>query len=578
MREKVFGHRAKSRLYALLATMALAGGSVGLAACGDDEDEGDGGGGGGGAASGGEITMAQTSTPDYLDPALGYTVNAIEPMWIVYTPPVTFAHEEGEGGLEQIPGLAEELPEVSDDGLTYTFTFRDGLKYSDGTDFKASDWEHAIKRVLNLESGGSSFFLYIEGAQEYVDKGDPEGDISGIETDDKTGEVTVNLTEPYAAFNYVLGMWFAAPVPSDTPFKNMTEDPPPGIGAYMFTESVPNRQFVMEKNPEFEALGIPGIPTGNLDKMTTLIIKDQSKQSQDVINNELDYMQDPPTADLKQEVIERFGPDGSEEQRYEEFPTASTYYFFLNHEEEPFDDPDVRKAVAMGIDRPALARIYAGELQPGCAFTPPGTIGYDEELDTTGCPWGDPSQPPDIEAAQQMLKDAGADGAKVTVYGNNDVPSDKVTQAYADMLNEIGFDAEPKILDGGVYFQAIGNQETRAQTGFNNWFLDWPHPLNLWFLVDGDSIQSVNNRNEGLVDDPKVNKELDQLNTETDLEAVVPDWQALDRYLIEEEAHIVPYGHRKLATFLSDRMDYESALFHPVYYNDYSTFALKEGE
>ena len=116
--------------------------------------------------------------------------------------------------------------------MTYSFTFRDGLKYSDGTDVKASDFEHAIKRVLNLESGGSSFFEYIEGAAEYIETGEPEGDISGIETDDETGEVTITLTEPYAAFNYVLAMWFAAPVPSDTPFENMTKDPPPATGPY----------------------------------------------------------------------------------------------------------------------------------------------------------------------------------------------------------------------------------------------------------------------------------------------------------------------------------------------------------
>ena len=196
MSEKVFGHRAKRRVYALLGALVLAGGTVGVAACGDDDD--DDGGDGGAAATGGEITMAQTSQPDYLDPALGYTVNAIEPFFATYLPPYTFPHVEGEAGTEVIPGLADAPVEISEDGLTYSFTFRDGIKYSDGTDLKASDWEHAIKRVLNLESGGSSFFLYIDGATEYVEKGDPEGDISGIETNDKTGEVTITLAEPYA--------------------------------------------------------------------------------------------------------------------------------------------------------------------------------------------------------------------------------------------------------------------------------------------------------------------------------------------------------------------------------------------
>ena len=569
-----FGRQAKRRGFALLGVMALAGGTVGIAACGDDEETS---GGGGAAVEGGEIRMAQTSQPDYLDPALGYTVNAIEPFFAVYTPPLTYRHVEGEGGTELIPGLAEEMPEVSEDGLTYTWKFRDGLTYSDGTELKASDWEHAIKRVLNLESGGSSFYLYIEGAEEYVKAGDPEADISGIEPNDKTGEVTVTLTEPYAAFNFVLGMWFSAPVPGDTPFENLTESPPPGIGPYEITESVPNRQFVLEKVDGFADLNIPDIPTGNVDKITTEIIKDQAKQTQDLINNDLDYMQDPPVADLKSEVIERFGPDGSETQRYEEFTTASTYYFFMNTRVAPFDNPKVREAVNLGIDKPALARLFAGEMQPGCAFTPPGTVGYNEELDTTGCPYGDPSQPPDLEAAKAALEEAGEVGTKVTVWGNNDDPTDKVTQAYADMLNQIGFDAEPKIVDGGVYFQTIGNEKTAPQTGFSNWFLDWPHPLNLWFLVDPDSIQPVNNQNYGNVDDPEIKKELDRLNLEPDVEAVAEDWAALDEYLVAPpQSYIAPWGHRKLATFLSERMDWDSAVFHPVYFNDYTTFALTE--
>ncbi|HWL90139.1 MAG TPA: ABC transporter substrate-binding protein, partial [Actinomycetota bacterium] len=291
----------------------------------------------------------------------------------------------------------------------------------------------------------------------------------------------------------------------------------------------------------------------------------------------LDYMQDPPSADLKQEVIDRFGPEGSEDQRYEEFTTASTYYFFMNQQAPPFDDPKVREAVNLGIDKPALARLFAGEMVPGCAFTPPGTIGYNEDLDTTGCPYGDPSQPPDIEAAQAALEEAGEVGTEVTVWGNNDDPTDKVTQAYSDMLNEIGFDATPKILDGGVYFATIGNEKTAAQTGFTNWFLDWPHPLNLWFLVDPDSIQPTNNQNHGNVDDPMIKDELDRLNLETDAEAVSEDWQELDEYLVSPpQSYIAPWGHRKLATFLSERMDWESAVFHPVYFNDYTTFAITE--
>jgi peptide/nickel transport system substrate-binding protein len=574
VREKAFGHRAKTRLFALIGAMAVAGGSVGLAACGDDDDSSDGG--GGAAVEGGEITMAQTSQPDFMDPALSYTVNGWEPMWIVYTPLLTYAHEEGPGGSELIPGLAEDLPEVSEDGKTYTLTLRDGLEYSDGTPVVASDFEHTIKRVINLESGGSPFYLGIVGAEDYLAGNDPEADIEGIETNDKTGEITIELVEPDATFSNVLAMNFAGLVPGDTPFKNLTEDPPPGVGPYEITESVPNREFVLEKVDGFADLGIEGVPAGHVDKMTTSIIKNQTQQAQDVLNNELDYMQDPPPADFKPTVLEQVGPDGSETQRYEEFVTTSTYYFFMRNDLPPFDDPAVREAVNIGLDKPALARLFGGELEPGCSFLPPGMPGYDEALDTTECPWGDPNSSGDQEAAAQMIEDAGATGEKVTVYGNNDDPTDKVTEAYAEQLNEIGLDAEPEILDGGVYFQTVGNDKTKAQTGFTNWFQDFPHPFNFFFLVDGDSIQPTNNQNFGWVDDPEINDTIDELLLEPDVTAVEQEWADLNRYLVESAA-IAPYGHRKLATFVSDRIDFEATQFHAVYNNDYSSFQLTEG-
>ena len=128
------GRRALVLVFAALAMSAMA-------ACGSDDDGGDSadsGGEGGAAKQGGSVTISQTSQPDYLDPALSYTVNGWEPQWLVYTPPVTYKRAEGVEGTELIPGVAEELPKVSEDGKTVTFTIRKGLKFSDGTPVKAS--------------------------------------------------------------------------------------------------------------------------------------------------------------------------------------------------------------------------------------------------------------------------------------------------------------------------------------------------------------------------------------------------------------------------------------------------------
>jgi peptide/nickel transport system substrate-binding protein len=106
------------RRLAILLVGALS--MAAMSACGDYDDEGGGGEGGGEARKGGSITIAQTSQPDYLDPALSYTVNGWEPMWNVYLPPVTYRRAEGQQGAELIPGLAEELPKISEDGKTVT--------------------------------------------------------------------------------------------------------------------------------------------------------------------------------------------------------------------------------------------------------------------------------------------------------------------------------------------------------------------------------------------------------------------------------------------------------------------------
>ena len=81
--------------------------------------------------------------------------------------------------------------------------------------------------------------------------------------------------------------------------------------------------------------------------------------------------------------------------------------------------------------------------------------------------------------------------------------------------------------------------------------MDFPHPLNMYFLVDPRSIQPTNNQNYGNADDPKIQEELERLELETDVEAVQEDWAELDKYIIEPpQSYIAPYGHRKPATFL----------------------------
>jgi peptide/nickel transport system substrate-binding protein len=553
----------------LCLTFACAA-TLGLAACGGNDDDGGGAASSGGSdaatggKTGGTISTAYTSFPDFLDPALSYTQEGWQTLWTVYTPLLTYNHAEGEKGATVVPGLAEAMPDISTDGKTYKLKLRSGLKYSDGTAVKAADFEHSIKRMLNLESGGSSFYLGIVGAEKYVKDGKANADIPGIVTDDATGDITITLNKPDGRFPYILAMPFASILPSDTPFENQTKNPPAGVGPYKFENVRINRGYDLVKVPTFN---VPDQQIGKLDKIEVTIIKNRRRQTQDTIQNKIDYMNDPPAPDQLRDVRAQYTG-----KRYEEFVTNSTYYLFMNEKIAPFDNPDVRKAVNFAIDKRSLARLFGGLLEPGCNFLPPGMKGY-QKIDP--CPYGDPTAAPDVAKAKQMITDAGAAGKSVTVFGNDEPELRSIAEYYSDVLNSIGLKAKPRIVEASVYFTTIGNQNTKAQAGAVNWFQDFPHPGNFMFLVDGKSIQQTNNQNYGNVDDPAINKILTTADQNADIDAVADDYAKADKLVIDN-AHGAVYGHRKLTVFYSERMDFDGCtVWHPVYNLDFTNLCLK---
>ncbi|HYF27950.1 MAG TPA: ABC transporter substrate-binding protein [Baekduia sp.] len=550
----------------LCSSAAVLMASATLAACGDDDEDKAANGGSAGtpaAKTGGEATFNYPSFPDYLDPAMSYTVAGWQALVPTYTTLVTYKREKGAEGAKLIPGLAEDLPEVSEDGKTYTFTLREGLKYSDGTPVKASDFEHTIKRVIKLESGGASFYTStIAGAEKYLKAKGNKGDISGITADEAKRQITIKLTDPNGQFPYILSMPFAGLVPGDTEFEVLTKNPPPGVGPLKISKVTGSRRFILEKNENYPDL--PGVPAAKLDRITVNVVSSNERSIRDVLQNRADWMDDPSAGDALREF------KNTASDRYREETTNSTYYYFLNHRVKPFDNAEVRKAVHFAIDKRALARLFGGQLTPGCNFLPPGMQGH-EQIDP--CPFGDPNAAPQVDKAKQMVQKAGVAGDSVTVWGNDEEQTRAVTEYLADVLNQIGFKAKPKIVDGEVYFQTIGNQKTKAQAGFANWFQDFPHPGNFLFLVDPDSIQETNNQNFSNVDDREIKTKLDELD-KLPLEEAAAGYAELDRRIVEN-ADVIPYGHRKLPVFFSDRINADAVLFHPVLQTDFTTFSLK---
>jgi ABC-type transport system substrate-binding protein len=313
-----------------------------------------------------------SSFPDYLDPALSISLEGWSAMWNTYVPLLTYQHADGRAGTKLIPGLARSLPRVSADGRTYTLYLREGLRYSDGSPVRASDFRHEIERVLALHSGGSPFFTHIVGAERFAETG--KGGIGGIKTDDASGRIAIELTEPRGTFPYELATLYSAPVPSDTPVEDRSQSPPPATGPYEIVSTRPGRDWTYRRNPEWDAHNaelMPQIPGGHFGKIEIDVIKNPETQVNEVENGHFDWMVNPPPPDRLVELEHRF-----EGTQLIALPQINVFYFWMNTSAPPFDDVRVRRAVNYAIDPAALERIYAGQLSPLQQVLPPAMPGH----------------------------------------------------------------------------------------------------------------------------------------------------------------------------------------------------------
>jgi peptide/nickel transport system substrate-binding protein len=528
--------------------------------------------GGGGTSStggtsantqGGTATVNMGTAPDSLDPQSGYTTQAAEADWLAYTGLLTYAHANGQAGTQLIPGLATALPQISADGLTYTMTLRPGLTYSNGAPVKASDFPYSLERAMKIGWGGKSFFTdYIVGASDYDSGKAPS--ITGITTNDATGQITIQLTKVYGAFANIIAFPAAGLVPTGTPMTDLGNSPPPGVGSYTIANVVPNQSFTMQRNSRFD---IPGIPQGHLQTIKVNIASNTLTEAQQVLNNQADNFDAgdtvPPT--LLSQI------QSSAASRFQKETAALTFYFFMNTTTKPFNNPLVRQAVNLALDRRALQRLASGFLTPGCYFLPPQLPGHP----TAPCPSGDPNAAPNLTKAKQLVQQSGLAGTPITVWGETRSPRQQYVTYYTSVLNELGFNATPKIIQDSLYFTTIGNASTNPQTGFADWSQDFPNPSDFYLLLDGTAIQPVKNQNFSMVNDPQIQSSLAKLYPvpATQLPSVASNWAQLDQYTAQQ-AYEAVYGYEQVPKFMSNRINFGTAVFHPVYYNDWSSWQL----
>lgn len=537
--------RSVGRIGAVLLTCAV------LAGCGSDGSQDD-----------GTLRGTYSSFPEYLDPALNFSLEGATALANTYLPLLTYEHANGRAGTELIPGLAEALPEIDQGGRRYTLRLRPGLEYSDGTPVRASDFRFAVERLIRLNSAGTPFYMNIDGAEEFAET--KKGGIAGIETDDERGRIVIHLREPDGSFNFVLALMYAALVPPKTPAEDQTANPPPATGPYMVTKVKPGRGWEYERNPAWEEANgeaMPQLPGGHVDRIEFEVRSNPTTQVDEVERGEVDWMKNPPSPDRYQEIKERF-----EGTQFREEPTISVYYFWMNTREPPFDDVRVRQAVNYALDPEALERIYAGTIGRTQQVLPSKMPGYRRiEL-----------YPHNLKKAEELIAAADPADRDVTVWTNNLPPNDEAGEYYQQVLEDLGFDSKLKAVNAASYFTLIGNAGTPdLDTGWSNWFLDYPHPDDYFQpQLSGESILPNGNTNWANFSDPAIDAKIKQLGRQQLSPRLEREYGDLDEAVMKQ-APWAPFGSLTLGTFVAEDVNLDELIISPIFGQDLTSFQFR---
>ncbi|MGH3261417.1 MAG: ABC transporter substrate-binding protein [Trebonia sp.] len=513
-----------------------------------------------GGQNGGTITIDSGTAPLSADQGLDFTTQGTELYSVVNTPLLTFQRGvQGVGGAKIVPGLAKALPTVSNGGKTYTFDLRPGLKYSNGTAIKASDVTYALERDIKIPWQAASFVsAYIAGGTAYANG--KAKTISGITTNDATGQIVVHLVSPFAPIVDIFALAGTAPVPQNTPMKNLANTGTIGDGPYMWGPITPNQSYTLVKNPNFD---VPGLPRGHADKIVFQINTNVTANAEAVLNNQADVFDagDTIPASLLQQI------QTQAKDRFQMIPTNSTYYFWFGVTQKPFNNLYARQAVLAALDDRALSRLDSGFLTPDCHLIPPGIIGSSSP---STCPFHNPDGPPNMTVAKQLMQKSGMIGQPVTVYGEERSPRRQWLDYYTGVLNQLGFKATEKVVNSSVYFTTIGAPTLKPQTGFGDWVQDFPNPWDFMQLFAGNAGSSLN---YGYVNDSHYNSTLNTL-FQVQPETVKSQWAALDQYAVNQ-AYYAAYGHQQFPKFYSNRLDFNSGVLSVEYQTDLTSLELK---
>ncbi|MFD7622505.1 ABC transporter substrate-binding protein [Streptomyces sp. NPDC059802] len=537
------------RVAAATAVLVVA---AGAAACGPKDNKG--GDGSSGAAGkpekGGTLTVLNSKPQEDFDPARLYTSGGGNVPSLVFRTLTTRNREDGAAGAKVVPDLATDLGRPSKDATVWTYTLKDGLKYEDGTAITSADIKYGIERSFAAELSGGAPYLrdWLIGGADYQGPYKDKQGLDSIETPDaKT--IVFHLNKPEGEFPFLATQTQTTPVPKAKDKGTKYEEHPISSGPYKVVKNEGDgERLILERNPHWSAA------TDEERKAYPDRIDVRSGLDSAVINQRLSASQGADAAAVTTDT--NLGPaelakvtgDKKLAARVGTGHFGYTNYIAFNPKVKPFDNPKVRQAISYAVDRSSVVNAAGGSslAEPATTFLPDqaafGHTPYDH------FPAGKNGN---AAKAKELLKEAGyPKGLTVTLTHSNDkdfATSPEIATALQEALKKAGITVKLQGLESNDYSDTVYSLKSEPGFFLGGWGADWPSGGPFFApIFDGRQIvKSGYNFNSGQLNDPAVNKEIDEINKLTDLSAAAKRWGALDKK-VGEQALTVP-------------------LFHPVY-------------
>lgn len=514
----------------------------------------------GAAHRGGTLRLvAPPDAIDSIDPARGLRSWQISA--VVYDGLVGFKRVGGNDGNTLVPDLASALPTPTDNGKTYTFRLRKGIKFADGRELKASAVRFTFERFVKFGLPETELFDGIIGAPA-CRKQPKRCDLSnGVLTDDVTGIVTIRLRAADPDFLYKLALPFASIVPAGT---SRGATPALGTGPYRIANHSPGRRVRLVRNSHFRMWSKAAQPEGLADEIVLELAGSPDANLTAIQRGRADALGAFPS----------FGafPQGRLQEARTQYaaqlhvtPSTATFFVVLNTKRPPFHDVRARQAVAFAIDRARIVDGFGGEdlAAPACQVLPPNFPAYRRYCPHTVRPTeGGAWTAPDLEHARKLIAESGTEGMRADVLGvRGKGDFAEFTSALVQTLKQLGYRTSVELFSPGEYFNAtslpLDTRAGQAEAAVGGWIADYPAPSN---VMNGVFPCSVNLYSCDPATDRKLRETL-QLQTR-DSRAANRAWARLDRELADQ-AIVVPVINPKVVDFVSKRVrNYQR---HPLF-------------